>query len=208
MAAGNYGPDYLVLITLMGTFDPVVTRVLSMPVTTTFEDLHHCIAASFGWKVPGEFEKQTWTFYVINEEPVPTNFPTIGEPLLRIFEGAREEDNRPDIRSATGLDVHTIFNDARYLGKPVAYSTAGQRDFHLLKVIGRSSDPDSQQITCVGGQGRIPFLPWYTEILEDERRGGWNTWDPGFDRIKTRLEQFQRRWEMGFPLGERALGEL
>lgn len=201
MAAANHGPDYLVLITLIGTSDPVVTRTLSVPISSTFEALHQCIAAAFGWKVPGVFEEQTWTFFVLKEDPLPTELPSIDRPLLRLYDGACVDD-RDDFRY-TMVNVYGIFHDLRYRGKAMVYSTTGANDLHLLKVIGRSSDPCTHQITCVGGQGRIPFVPWCTEIVDEERRNDWNSWDPGFDRIKARLERFQGTCEwMEWPLRE------
>ena len=154
--AGNY----LLLIVLNGTEDPMIQRLLSIPPDATFRKLHQAIQISFGWA--GCHMHQ---FEVQKQDP---NSPFGGPPLLRMMtnpddidDSLIDPDNRKETKGDKEVSLADVFEDDRYKGKTrmIYEYDMGDSWEHEVILLGRADAAlgkrmgIEQKIVCVAGEG-------------------------------------------------------
>ena len=75
---------------------PRISRTLSMPATSTFNELHHAIQAAFEWD-----DSHTWEFTIWSTTKLSQNNSLRGHKLLNLANysiASREEENSNDPR--------------------------------------------------------------------------------------------------------------
>ena len=154
--AGNY----LLFVNLCGTYDPSITRLLSVPPELTFDKLHDVLQIAFGWT-----DSHMHTFRVEERDPVGQRR---GENLLELSRFAQDDNFgfiRREVKAEAEFALTDVFENAKYRGKTtLTYEydmgdswkhdiyVLGRADDHLGNTLGLREDGD-QRILCISGEG-------------------------------------------------------
>lgn len=166
-------PNYLILIAMVSSDDPMITRFLSVPPYFTFADFHNVLQVAFGWSSiymhqffvdvltrhsDGEHAQDLYPKTVLQLEAQPVSMDMWPEPqdeaswrLRDVFEKKvwEGEDGRP-----VGIGPGEGEVGLRY-----DYDM-GDRWTHHITVLGRAEPmlhkalgSDGAPVVCLGGQG-------------------------------------------------------
>jgi Plasmid pRiA4b ORF-3-like protein len=174
--------SYLLNIQVQDIDKPRVTRMLSVPPSTTFWTLHRAIQIAFDWGSSHAYGFEITnvpSIWLGDGDPPPPKGPhillTIGNPKRDQLLGA--DDPIADQRTTKLSDV---FEQEKYHNKLLTYTyDFGDGWEHFILVLGRA-DPScsSNEIFCLGGEG--------APIAED--CGGPPGWE-GLKEIVTRRQR-------------------
>lgn len=221
MSIINSGTHYLLLITMLNTKSPPLTRVLTVPSTTTFQTLHHAISASFGLKSPLAYGTNTnmitptistWSYDVVIGDPVRNPKPTELKTILHISlnpSSSTSSGGTTTTSSSTSsswdastLKMESVFDHFKCRGKDLLYTNPAvpveynNNKLLGIKVLGRAAKVTKEEgIMCVGGLGRLDGV-WNGDLDVEEVFGElreWGNWDPDFGKVQGRLGSVQKQ---------------
>lgn len=139
--------DFILKVTLRDTFNPAITRTLSVPAETTFLTLHHALQIAFDW--------DSSHLYAFRFE-TPTKY---SQTLLEIVDAVSAEhgmgfnEQRVDAQVSLGdILADPTFAGVNYVNKLVYEYDFGDSWEHLVKIQGRT-EPKAH-IVCTAGTGR------------------------------------------------------
>lgn len=182
--------NYLVQVNVIGTSNPVVTRLLSIPSTATFEGLHHAIEAALGWN-GSEYEDGVYSFKVIDGDPFIDERDDHTNSLLAIYEYDSENRGYHSIGDASAVELQRVFDSYKYREHDLRYTYNGQLEgpTHVLQVLGRSAFTTGAEVVCLGGQGHISLRVW----LRSEQSGAaiLSAWDLNLDKVNERMAKLK-----------------
>ena len=148
-------PHFLLQITLLKTSNPVVSRLLSVPATITFWELHEAIEACFGWtgNFIAEEESDFPTFMVIKGNAFEAERVEHLDVLLGLVtEGDDSDVNGDGFPSMKRVRLHEVLDNFRFRENLINYAY-DESFFHVIQVLGRSVGKPSDRIVCLGRQG-------------------------------------------------------
>lgn len=156
--------SYLLLIRLEGTFNPSITRLLSVPTNIDFEQLHNIIQIAFGWA-----SCHAYSFEVskLLEEGEQGNWMTgRGKELLNLQWDDSLKDSYPEpekMKKTTDYKLADIYEGPEYAGKvEVSYEyDHGDGWSHSIAFLGKADPslrkamqiPDDLRVVCLAGEG-------------------------------------------------------
>jgi hypothetical protein len=166
------GSNYLVIVHMTLSSDPIITRLLSLPPHMTFDIFHEVLQIAFGW---ANCHMHSFHVTVIDaERPYPRPVVDLQAILL---------DDIPDLRDTTLLESNYTLDDVfsrRILSDDVLSNTQwkgkvtpememrleyeydmGDGWSHQITLLGRADPglhrsmggPDAPAILCLGGEG-------------------------------------------------------
>ena len=151
--AGNY----LLLIVLNNTEDPMIQRLLSIPPDATFRKLHQAIQISFGWA-----ECHMHQFMVQDpKSPFGPSLLTMMDDPDDIDDSLIDPENREERKEDKEVSLADVFEDGRYKGKTrmiYEYDMGDSWEYEVF-LLGRADAAlgkrmgIAQKIVCVAGEG-------------------------------------------------------
>ena len=197
MLTTTTAPHFLLQITLLKTSNPVVSRLLSVPATITFWELHEAIEARFGWT--GNFiakeESDFPTFIVVKGNAFEAERVEHLDVLLGpVTEGDDSDVNGDGFPSMKRVRLHEVLDNFRFRENLINYAY-DESFFHVIHVLGRSIEKPNDRIVCLVRQG------FTTQKLWDRGRtarhktvhGGSSSWDLDLDEINARVQEVEDR---------------
>lgn len=177
--------NYLLLITLEGTEDPEIHRLLSIPKTLTFHDLHRAIQVSFGWA--GCHMYQFTVTDPVDEEA--TGLQRRQRHLRLERDPSLGIPSKTPTVAAASMKLSEVFEGDKYKDKEVEYEyDFGDGWSHYIEFVGWGKDDTEGRVVCFSGQGH--------GAAEDA--GGVSGWQDVVDAYKSKRaskEQKElRRW--------------
>lgn len=177
--------NYLLLVTLEQIIDPEIYRLLSIPKTCSFHDLHRAIQTSFGW-ANCHLYKFTVTDPIDKSSTGPSPKP---ERHLQI---KCDPDTgggvaRVPAAAAGSIKLPEVFENDKYKDKDVEYMyDFGDGWTHFIEFIGWASDDNDGKVVCCAGQGHGP--------AEDVGgAGGWVALAEAYEAKRPNREQKELR---------------
>lgn len=204
MAPSNSPPkplqtyNFLLRLTLVKTTNPTVTRLLTVPSTLTFAELHSSIAASFGWDANSD-PCNSWLFRLWGEDPVKfcdqskykgatAVYCTTPESGLNILPGNMK----------TETTVGSLFHKEGS-GRYWTYDYSVSRFHHAIEVVDMTFDDKKSKISCLGGQGSISRKAWqFADMtnVDGVSIGAKSSWDMDMGELNAKLSVVQKSFEM------------
>lgn len=177
-------PNYLLLITLEGTTDPEIYRLLSIPKTYSFHDLHRAIQTSFGWA-----NCHLYKFAIMDAiDEDPTGSLRNRKRYLQLWRDPKDSV-RGSALAAGSVALSHVFDNQSYKDKDVEYEyDFGDRWTHSIEFVGWGRDDTEGRVVCYAGQGHGPA----------EDAGGIDGWEAVVEaytaRRPNREQKELRRW--------------
>ncbi len=186
-----FSENYLIKITLYNTSDPTVSRLLSVPGETQFNEFHEAIAAAFGW----DSEQCTsWSFQNTRKSPLVAS-PIPGDFAIYYTLPHQGYDITP-----SRLDDHDRLNEwmsLEPLRKFWLYDYNISKYHHAIEVMEIVADDGLSKIRCLGGQGSIKRKAWQFGNFNGFKgvTAGKSSWE--FDMASThiKMESVQAKYE-------------
>lgn len=167
-------PNYLLHVSLQYIATPRVVRILSLPPSTNFAQLHEVIQTAFGWA-----DCHLHKFEVISPLPPAVRRNSLGpQPKVHL---AIEKDYEDEIplpgmpapdpiphKSPSEVTLADIFEDEKYKDMQLEYAydfTDGW--LHAVELLGIARKGTNGKIVCVAGEGHY--------VAEDA--GGIEGWE-------------------------------
>ncbi|KAF4629310.1 hypothetical protein G7Y89_g8843 [Cudoniella acicularis] len=154
--------NYLLLVRMTCSDDPVITRLLSVPSDLTFAKLHHVLQAAFGW---AGCHAYSFSVSKLLEEG-QQSFTGRGKEILTLMWDDDMKDAYPDpdqIKKDSDYTLADIYDSDEYKGKiEVSYEyDHGDSWDHEISFLGRADPamrramhiPDDLQVVCLAGEG-------------------------------------------------------
>ncbi|KAI4124041.1 MAG: hypothetical protein LQ347_005889 [Umbilicaria vellea] len=184
--------NYLVQITVIGTSNPAVIRLLSIPVTATFEALHHAIEASLGW-CRHEYDVGLYCFKVVGGDASTRDRKVLteGEILLAIHEWDRDDCGYKFEGDASIVQLHEVFDSYEYREQSLqhVYNSILEGPLNALQVLGRTTNAGGRKPVCLGGQGETSIRAWAKS--EALGKATPSTWDLDLDKVNQRMADLE-----------------
>lgn len=189
--------SYLLKITLIKTASPLVTRLLSVPCTLHFSELHLALAAAFNWTSPCH----SWLFRLWTSDPLKHSEQpqkhTSTTACYSTTPTSGSNTQPPTLNASTALSV---FFRKEGAGKFWTYDYDISRFHHAIEVVGTSPAEEQEEgrLCCLGGQGQIGMRAWQFADLEGvDGVVVWarSTWDLDTGGLNARLEVVQEGFE-------------
>ncbi len=180
-------PVYLLNVQLLKTSNPYVSRILRVPGSSTFEDLHIAILAAFEWSFKTE---NAWFFSVLLRELF-----TAAENLKVLLTIASNESALSDSENEMGTwfecgettKLSKIFEAFRYRDRPLAYLPESNGTMFSIHVLGKVAMDNAIDISYIGGQGHTLFEDW------DPVFGGRSSWEMNHEVVRERVARLNGR---------------
>ncbi|KAL8704699.1 MAG: hypothetical protein Q9201_002161 [Fulgogasparrea decipioides] len=147
---------YLLLVSLDSTSDPNISRILSIPPETTFDQVHEALQIAFGWTNSHmhSFRIETWELFNMIG----------GKPLLYLQTHPQDSAPEANVQAETEYTLADILENAEYKGKTrLMYEydmgdgwnhqiiPLGRADENMGKAMGLNEF--NQRIACIAGEG-------------------------------------------------------
>lgn len=144
--------NYLLLISLKGT-DPEINRLISIPSSLSFHDLHNVIQTSFGWA-----DCHLYQFVVTEPSNGPVDRLQWRQRYLRLERDPElDEFNLDDSQTSSSFCLFEVFESEKYKGKAVEYEyDFGDGWNHSIELIGLRPGDTERKVMCFAGQGHSP----------------------------------------------------
>ena len=151
--------NYLILVTLTGSTNPTITRLLSLPPSLTFEKLHDVLQISFGWT-----NSHLHNFHVTLVDDEKIN-PMGALPILSIYADPEDmpEDLEHDCEAESDITLANVYEKPQWKDRAaIEYEyDFGDGWCHKFSLLGRATAgknaqfgaPDDVKILCLDGQG-------------------------------------------------------
>ncbi|KAL8738321.1 MAG: hypothetical protein Q9181_000864 [Wetmoreana brouardii] len=148
--------NYLLLVSLDDTFDPNISRILSIPPETTFDIVHEALQIAFGWT-----NSHMHSFRIETGE----QFNMLsGKPLLYLQTHPQDSAPEEDVKAEAEYTLADILENEEYKGKTRLIYEYDMGDgwnheiFHLGRAdenMGKAMGLDefNQRIACIAGEG-------------------------------------------------------
>lgn len=199
MSTNSSNTNFLLRVTLCGTDDPAVSRMLSVPSQATFAELHEAVAVAFGWNV------EPCTSWLFKGAPNPV---TISDNVDKLFTYFAALWTAPDhgynvtpAQRGTQLAVGTYMKEytkEASLGKYWVYDYNISRYPHAIEVIKTLANDPAGKIMCVGGYGHITRNAWQFAKLvgfEAKVKVGGGSWLGGITTLDLKMGGIQQESE-------------
>ena len=188
--------SFLLKITLVKTKNPIVFRLLNIPSTLTFTELHCAIAGSFGWASLNDLPS-CWLFRLWTGDPVKhCDQVKKYQHSLAAYSTAESFALTPR-QLKTDANIGDFFKKEG-LGRYWAYEYEISRFHHAVEVVA-ITDNEPGRIACLGGQGSIGRKAWQLADLagvEGLTTVAKSAWDFDTTQLNARLNVVQNAWEM------------
>lgn len=178
--------NYLVQVTVVGTSNPAVTRLISIAATATFDALHKAIEAAFGWEME-EGDGGIYSFEVIEGNPFARHQDDWENTLLAIWESESAESGYHTLGNAPMVELHKVFDNFEYRehGLKHAYNGPFEGPKQAIQVLGRTTSAMGKKAVCLGGQGHTSLKAWsQAQPLTKAIR---STWDLDLNAVNARM---------------------
>ena len=167
VGASNAKPDYILFVQLTGTTSPTISRVLTIPASSTFHLLHLALQLAFGWVCVHVYE-----FEVIKLSSSTIQDPAIARGIFdpkdvkvtiqeeepehldfSMFPGMRQTP-RVAFKQSKTTKISDIFEDTAVMaGSSVEYKyDFGDHWIHTISLVGRALTTGTKP-TCLSGEG-------------------------------------------------------
>lgn len=179
--------DYLVLVTLLKTSNPAVTRLLSVPSDSTFQELSKSIDVAFDWNLLNNIEGAFLNpvFNAVNDD---TRLVDQHDELPVVLQlGCRPGKCIRIWANAKTTTLAQVLHDFRYSEKSFVYCNSDDAYPHAVQVVGKSVNLGKAYITCLGGQGYTTLDAWGSTRTGEIWAGGPSTWNLDLDRVCFRM---------------------
>ena len=188
--------NYLLLVTLLGTDNPLIQRLLTIPSTFTFAQLHQTLQIAFGWS-----EAHMHTFHVreLRDPSVRHSMPFPRQVLSIVSSKMNIRDLAPEVPEVLEHEttLAQFYLDPVYANKTqVTYEyDMGDGWAHEIVFLGRAASnlnaqlhaPKDVQVLCLSGQGH--------GAAEDAGGvGGWEHLKALFTNKRMRDEDDRKGW--------------
>ncbi|KAL6717350.1 hypothetical protein ACLMJK_005265 [Lecanora helva] len=190
-------PNFLLKITLCKTIDPTVTRLLSIPADLQFAELHHAIAAAFGWSADIT-RRGIWLFRRWNDDPVKhcNNRKHVSSFVVYATVPDSNIDlDPPNLNTNVKILDHLSKEKS---GKFWTYEYNFARIHHAIEVVDSINDDQIGKLGCLGGHGQIERTAWQFADLagaDGVTRAGKSTWDLDMKALNARLAVVQASFD-------------
>ena len=182
--------NYLVQATVVGTSNPVVTRLMSIPADATFEALNSILDAAFGWREqqPGPFR---YSFRVIEGNYITIDKDEYPNILLTIYECDESHScrNCHTIGGAADVKLNQVFDSYQYREHDLVhtYDRDLKGPMHAVHVLGRTLSTTNGKAVCLGGQGHTWMRMWIK--AQELKRPILSTWDLDLNEVNARMAE-------------------
>lgn len=158
------GDSYLLLVHLISTSDPTISRLLSVPSKYTFEKLHRVLQIAFGW---ASCHAYSFSVAKLSEPGEPPSYMSkYSRELLNLVLDDEIKDAFPEpekIKKVSDYTLADIYDGEQYRGKvEVSYEyDHGDSWEHQIVFLGHADPtlrqamgiPDEMEVVCLGGEG-------------------------------------------------------
>ena len=186
---GNSSPDsesannYLILVTLSGSANPTINRLLSLPPSLTFDKVHQVLQIAFGWT---NSHMHDFNVFLIDDDDAENPGSMGGATCLNICPkpDSMPDDSMGNSKAETEITLADVYEKAEWKDKAeIVYEyDLGDSWEHQLSLLGRATPgtnaqfgaPSDVNVICLTGQGH----PAAEEV------GGFWGWDDLKDAFK------------------------
>ncbi len=193
--------NFLIQITLLHSTKPVVSRLLSIPPSVTFSQLHWAIAASFNYKAEdiqdGDYIIPCFYVFEASQNHKPHGLRENTLSLWPCGDNYGEDGEAGEVLDAHSTEVIKVFDGQegfRYCEKRFRY-TFHETDHieHSLQILGRAAENTKGKIVCVAGLGSTALADW-KQMTDGKPQRGPSTWKLDLGEVNLRLAELQKGW--------------
>ncbi|KAI9730504.1 MAG: hypothetical protein M1834_005745 [Cirrosporium novae-zelandiae] len=145
-------PNYLLRVTLRGSRNPEIYRILSIPNGWNFHQLHQAIQLSFGWTMAYRYVIDIIDYFTLEEERgVDLEISTLDQCLPT-------SDWPQRVLKSQKVNISVIFGSKEYAHKDIEIDylyDLGDKWSHDVEMIGQGYE-SANKAFCVAGEGHGP----------------------------------------------------